>query len=144
MAAHDDAEPSQQLEMQFGSDAPVVGAMRLFLQSRCAEQLARLAAAAQAGGQQQPSEEEEEEEYSRGAIAVDMHELIGFNHEVATLVLEAPSRYLRLFEHAAALEAGNRRVAVRIEHLPSHAACTRTRVPGAADVGRLVSVSGTV
>ncbi|KAJ1796544.1 DNA helicase mcm9, partial [Coemansia sp. RSA 2399] len=94
--------------------------------------------------QQQPSEEEEEE-YKRDAIAVDMHELIGFNHEVATLVLEAPSRYLQLFEHAAALEAaGTKRVAVRIEHLPSHAACTRTRVPGAADVGRLVSVSGTV
>ncbi|KAJ1783232.1 hypothetical protein LPJ59_006638, partial [Coemansia sp. RSA 2399] len=58
MAARDDAEP-QQLEMQFGSDAPVVGAMRLFLQSRCVEQLARLAAAAHASRQPQQQQQQQ-------------------------------------------------------------------------------------
>ncbi|KAJ1663151.1 DNA helicase mcm9 [Coemansia sp. RSA 1646] len=136
---------SQQLEARFGNDAAVVGAIQLFLQNRCADQLDRLQTSANRAVEDDTTNTEETD----AKVVVDMHELIGFNHELATLVLESPVRYLRLFEQAAAAAASGRggggaKVAVRIEHLPNHPACTRTRVPGSPDVGRLVCVSGTV
>ncbi|KAJ2654794.1 DNA helicase mcm9 [Coemansia sp. RSA 1200] len=131
-------QQQQQLEEVFGSDAGVVGAMQLFLQTRCSEQLAQLEAA------------DDDSDGAAAGISVDMHELASFSHELATLLLESPVRHLRLLEQAAAMamaassSARRRKVAVRIEHLPNHPAVARTRAPGSADVGRLVSVSGTV
>ncbi|KAJ2745960.1 protein phosphatase 2A regulatory subunit cdc55, partial [Coemansia sp. BCRC 34490] len=135
----------QQLEEVFGSDAGVVGAMQLFLQTRCSEQLAQLEAAAD-------DDDGDDNGGAAAGISVDMHELASFSHELATLLLESPVRHLRLLEQAAAtaMAAGSsarrrrRKAAVRIEHLPNHPAVARTRAPGSAEVGRLVSVSGTV
>ncbi|KAJ1731674.1 DNA helicase mcm9 [Coemansia sp. Benny D160-2] len=135
----------QQLEEVFGSDAGVVGAMQLFLQTRCSEQLAQLEAAAD-------DDDGDDNGGAAAGISVDMHELASFSHELATLLLESPVRHLRLLEQAAAtaMAAGGsarrprRKAAVRIEHLPNHPAVARTRAPGSAEVGRLVSVSGTV
>ncbi|KAJ2584655.1 hypothetical protein EV177_010057, partial [Coemansia sp. RSA 1804] len=138
-------QQQQQLEEVFGSDAGVVGAMQLFLQTRCSEQLAQLEAAADDDG-----DDNDGAAAAAAGISVDMHELASFSHELAsfshelaTLLLESPVRHLRLLEQAAAtaMAAGSsarrprrrRKAAVRIEHLPNHPAVARTRAPGSAE-----------
>ncbi|KAJ1719235.1 DNA helicase mcm9, partial [Coemansia biformis] len=128
------------------NDAAAQGAMQLFLEEYCAAGIEALVLDASGDVR---------------SLEVDMHELIEFNHELATLVLESPAKYLALFSRAcvaaqrAAVRAAGATAGaahcvvqedaqVRVGHLPNHPALARTRVPGSQDVGRLLSVSGTV
>ncbi|KAJ2177354.1 DNA helicase mcm9 [Coemansia sp. RSA 551] len=93
------------------------------------------------------------------SLHIDMHELLEFNHELAMLLLESPSKFLPLFNIAclAAQRSLKQQTTVsdsictvkedaqvRVTHLPNHPTLQRTRIPGSEDVGRLLSISGTV
>ncbi|KAI8326304.1 mcm domain-containing protein [Martensiomyces pterosporus] len=92
------------------------------------------------------------------SLEVDMHSLIEFNYEIATLLLESPTKYLPLLNSACAAAQSRlkqssslssaltvkERVQVRIAHLPNHPSLVRTKIPGSEDIGRLLSVAGTV
>ncbi|ORX72320.1 MCM-domain-containing protein [Linderina pennispora] len=87
-----------------------------------------------------------------------MHLLIEYDHKLAVMVLESPTRYLPLFSQActtAQTRAKQRShlspeftvkedVQVRITHLPNHPSLVRMKIPGSEDIGKLVSISGTV
>ncbi|KAJ1886117.1 DNA helicase mcm9, partial [Kickxella alabastrina] len=96
-----------------------------------------------------------------------MHTLIQSSHELAQLLMEKPTLCLPLFATALhqaqqqqqqmqqqmqkhngmvdqhQLEVKSQAV-VRVTNLPNNPAVVRTRVPGSEDVGRLVSMTGTV
>ncbi|KAJ2354772.1 DNA helicase mcm9 [Coemansia erecta] len=129
---------------QISNTAAAQGAMQMFLEEYCA-----------VGIQSLLFDIDDEVQ----SLHVDMHELIEFNHELAMLLLETPTKYLPLFNHACVAAQRTLRQAtaiseaicavkegaqVRITHLPNHPALQRTRIPGSDDVGRLLSISGTV
>ncbi|KAJ2851113.1 DNA helicase mcm9 [Coemansia brasiliensis] len=132
---------------QIANDAAAQTAMQLFLEEHCSSALEALLF--------NPSAEDDQDIQS---LEIDMHELIEFNYELAMLLLESPSRYLPLFNHACVsaqrslkqsiltnnIATVNQDAQVRITHLPNHPVLHRTRVPGSDDVGRLLCISGTV
>ncbi|KAJ1944155.1 DNA helicase mcm9, partial [Kickxella alabastrina] len=97
------------------------------------------------------------------SLHIDMHTLIQSSHELAQLLMEKPTLCLPLF--ATALHQAQQQqqqmqkhngmvdqhqlevkpqAVVRVTNLPNNPAVVRTRVPGSEDVGRLVSMTGTV
>ncbi|KAJ2744568.1 DNA helicase mcm9 [Coemansia sp. BCRC 34301] len=124
-------------EGEFNVDT-VVGAMQLFLETCYAEDIDQLL---------QPDTE-------ASSVLVDMHTLVEFNLDLAQSVLEQPTKYQKAFDaalHAAlrkhvqpATQAINLSAKVRLGHLPMHPSMQRTKMPGSSDVGRLLSITGTV
>ncbi|KAJ2581487.1 DNA helicase mcm9 [Coemansia sp. RSA 1836] len=96
----------------------------------------------------------QEADTEKSSLLVDMHTLVEFNLDLAQSVLEQPTRYQALFDaalHAAlrkhvrpATRAINEAAKVRLHHLPMHPSLQRTKMPGSADVGRLLTITGTV
>ncbi|KAJ1958489.1 DNA helicase mcm9 [Linderina pennispora] len=92
------------------------------------------------------------------SLEVDMHLLIEYDHKLAVMVLESPTRYLPLFSQACTTAQTRAKqqshlspeftvkedVQVRITHLPNHPSLVRMKIPGSEDIGKLVSISGTV
>ncbi|KAJ2310676.1 DNA helicase mcm9 [Coemansia sp. RSA 2705] len=128
---------------QITNSAAALGAMQLFLEEYSAPAVEQLLMTAE----------------DVQSLEIDMHELLEFNHELAMLLLESPQKYLPLFNQACvAVQRALKQAAsvtanicsvkedvhVRITHLPNHPSLQRTRIPGSEDVGRLLSISGTV
>ncbi|KAJ2151710.1 DNA helicase mcm9, partial [Coemansia sp. RSA 637] len=129
---------------QISNTTVAQGAMQMFLEEYCA------------AGIQALLFDTDDEVMS---LHIDMHELLEFNHELAMLLLESPSKFLPLFNIAclAAQRSLKQQTTVsdsictvkedaqvRVTHLPNHPTLQRTRIPGSEDVGRLLSISGTV
>ncbi|KAJ2806273.1 DNA helicase mcm9, partial [Coemansia guatemalensis] len=135
------------MSSQITNDVAALGAMQMFLEEYCASGVEALLF--DSSGEIQ-------------SLAIDMHELIEFNHELAMIVLESPTKYLALFNKACiAVQRALKRTTtegvatpgycavkeeaqVRVNHLPNHPSLLRTRIPGSEDTGRLLSISGTV
>ncbi|KAJ2718908.1 DNA helicase mcm9 [Coemansia sp. Benny D115] len=129
-------------------------AMQLFLAEHCQHAVDALA----------------DPECEASSVAVDMHQLIDHSHELAQLVLESPTEHLALFNQALnrLVRAQQERLqlrqsrtetrdepsphgtpheglaVVRIHGLPNMPELMRTRVPGSADAGKLLGLTGTV
>ncbi|KAJ1933290.1 DNA helicase mcm9, partial [Linderina macrospora] len=99
-----------------------------------------------------------DEQSSVRSLETDMHLLIEYDHKLAVMVLESPTRYLPLFNQACVTaQTGAKQrselpseltvkedVQVRVTHLPNHPSLVRMKIPGSEDIGKLVSISGTV
>ncbi|KAJ1962793.1 DNA helicase mcm9 [Dipsacomyces acuminosporus] len=125
------------------NDAAVLGTMQLFLEQYYPDELERLLM---------------DQTLDAPSLEVDMHSLIEFNYEIAVLVLESPTKYLPLLNSACVASQAkikqatslstalsvSEKVQVRITHLPNHPSLIRTKIPGSEDIGRLLSITGTV
>ncbi|KAJ2751682.1 DNA helicase mcm9, partial [Coemansia pectinata] len=90
---------------------------------------------------------------STRTLAVDFGKVIEFNVELAQTILDRSTVCLPLFnvalvsalrKLAGATKSAVDQAQVRVEHLPNHPALQRTKMPGSGDVGRLLTISGTV
>ncbi|KAJ2871960.1 DNA helicase mcm9 [Coemansia aciculifera] len=114
-----------------------VGAMQLFLESCYGSEIESLLL----------------HDESTRTLAVDFGKVIEFNVELAQAILDRSTVCLPLFnvalvsalrKLAGATKSAVDQAQVRVEHLPNHPALQRTKMPGSGDVGRLLTISGTV
>lgn len=122
------------MDQNITNEAATLGALQLFLEEHYPDAIQELT-----------------DQQEQTSVSVDFTKLLYFNPDLATHILETPTRTLPLFD--LALIATQRHLfpnstqpltTVRVHGLPSHPALTLNRMPNSQDTGRLLSISGTV